>query len=81
MKIDSTKIDKTLETLNQGDTAKPWIAVDGYNAVTQVSIDTDPPTFFADSGIMIKAFVNRNTGELRFYPLLIFKLEEKAAKE
>lgn len=78
MKIDPDKIQKKLDELNAGTgTVKPWIAVDGYNAITQANIDTSPPTFLPASGILVKVFVNRQTGELKNFPLVLFELPEQ----
>lgn len=72
MKIDLNKIKARADKLNEGFETNPWIEVNGYNTMPQLNVDTDPPSIMGTSGIFVKAFVNKETGELKFYPIIMF---------
>jgi len=60
-------IQQILDTLNGTQLDRPWIAIDGYYAINQTNIVNGVVNFNQNSGIILKAFFNKNTGEIKTY--------------
>lgn len=72
MEIDPVKLAAKLSELGPG-----WIFADGLHALTKVQFENGPdPVFYPSSGIPIKVFMNTDTGEIRMFPIAIFKAED-----
>lgn len=67
MEEDPKKIQKILDELNR-DLPKPvWEDAIGYHSLTTITFSNGGINFDLSSGIIVKAFVNNDTGELRTY--------------
>ena len=55
-----------------------WIALDGVQALTTVTYtSTTDIAFNPGSGVVIKTFVNQNTGEMKLFPAKIFGFPDR----
>lgn len=72
---DQTKVQKRVDELNKSKPSKPWFAFDGFHALTKFEFGKgdESPTFYPSSGILLKVFINAETGELRIFPAKAFK--------
>lgn len=76
MQIDPQKVQKKLEELNKD--GKFWEVFAGEYALTQVGLsDCDKVTFYPSKGILVKVFINFQTGELKIFPVFIFQVNTK----
>jgi len=66
-----------IEALNRSTPGQIWIALDGIHALTTVTNGgMTGITFNPASGIVVKTFVNQNTGEIKLFPAKIFGFPE-----
>ena len=73
MQLDDEKIKKIVDKL-KADSGNDWIPLEGTQAITQVDMTNDAnPVFMPASGIVIKAFMNTATGEIRTFSILAVK--------
>ena len=55
-------------------TVNEWVAFDGYSALTYASYGTDYiPQFNPTIGIVVKAFINWRTGEIKIFNARLFE--------
>jgi len=73
MDISQEKINAKLVELNSGETGAPWTAIEGQNALMQTDFNTSGAVFNMGKAVVVKLFMNRNTGELKTFPLQMFK--------
>lgn len=68
------KVKKRVDMLNKGKSSNPWFAFDGFHALTKFKFGKgdESPTFYPSSGIILKVFINSETGELRVFPAKAF---------
>lgn len=75
MRIDPEKIqNKITELNNQGGS---WQEIEGNNALTKVEFSDSGTKFYPSSGVPVKMFVNRISGEIKLFPAFIFKLDNE----
>lgn len=67
MPEDTTKIHTKLRELNGGEIDGDWVSADGNHALTKLVMGTGGLDFHAASGIPLKSFVNKQTGEVKTY--------------
>ncbi len=66
-----------IESLNALTPGQIWIALDGTQALTTVvNNGSGNISFNPASGIIVKAFLNQNTGEIKLFPAKIFGFPE-----
>ncbi len=73
MKPSQAKIDAKLAELNTGLTPAEWVPIDEQSALMKTEIKDGNAVFNMGSALVVKTFMNLKTGELKLYPLSIFK--------
>lgn len=71
MKIDESKIEAKKVSLGAD-----WIVVNGMHAITTAEFKGDSTNFNPAQGILVKTFINNKTGEMKFFPIILFKKDE-----
>jgi len=70
---DPEKIRRKIQELNRdgGD----WVEAEGNHALTKVEGEFrgGKVTFFPSSGIPLKVFISRRTGEIKIFPAIMFE--------
>ena len=76
-------LDNIVNFLNEKESEenKAWKYVDDYHALTSVDITKDPVVFNNSSGILVKAFYNEKTGEVRTFALNYLDVPERSENE
>ena len=75
MKDNETKIKNQLDELNKESGVDVWTTAQGFHAITAVTKEGDGFQFNPASGIIVKAFINKNTGEIRVFHYLMMATE------
>lgn len=78
MEVDPDKIQKKLEELNaSSNETNPWAPVNGYNVMPEIRLEKDALNVSGNSGMVIKVFVNQETGEIKSFPIALFAPDKK----
>lgn len=64
---DSKKIDAIIVNLKKETGSDAWKVAEGYHSLGAVDVGLTGVTFNLDKGLIVKAFVNEDTGEVRTY--------------
>lgn len=68
---DKDKVNDILKILNKGDIETIWAPVDGLSSLMRVDIKMEggkkSADFSLNSGVPVKAFLNTQTGEMKFF--------------
>lgn len=73
MPEDPQKIQDKIRELNASTPGQFWITVQENHALTKVDFRNGKVVFFPSSGVIIKIFFNRSTGEIRIFPAKMFE--------
>lgn len=77
MEISQVKIDAKLAELNAGLTPSPWSAMEEQSALMKTEFKDGKPVFYGSTAFIVKIFFNNITGELKFFPINMFKKDEE----
>lgn len=73
MDISEEKITAKLTELNTGLNPAEWVAIEEQSALMKTELKDGNVVFNLGSALITKVFMNLKTGELKLYPLSIFK--------
>lgn len=73
MDVSQEKIAAKLAELNTGLDPAEWVAVDEQSSLMKTEFKDGNTVFNLGSALVTKVFMNLKTGELKLYPLSIFK--------
>ncbi len=66
-------VPETLKDLNALKSGEEWEAIDGVQALTTVTRESgEAVSFNVGSGVLVKAFLNTTTGEIKIFPAKIY---------
>ncbi len=76
---DFDKVLEELIRLNEGQAQGDWVITEGFHALTSLKFKgkDKKPTFNPSSGIPVKIFINKKTGELKTYYANQFQKEDE----
>jgi len=74
---DPEKVQSKILELNATTPGKSWVPYVGYHALTSVEFVVAGAQFKPNAGVVVKAFMNTVTYEIRVFPYTIF--ERKSA--
>jgi len=67
------KIQEKLDELNADEEGAPWIEIQGYFSMLKTELNNSKATFHANSGLVVKGFLNTRIGEIRIFPANAFE--------
>jgi len=74
---DADKVKAKLNELNAGDLKGPWAIAEGLHALTAFKFDNpgqnEAAEFNPASGVPVKLFVHKRTGELKMFSAFLFR--------
>lgn len=73
MDISEEKITAKLTELNTGLNPAEWVAIEEQSSLMKTELKDGNVVFNLRSALITKVFMNLKTGELKLYPLSIFK--------
>jgi hypothetical protein len=73
--IDQAQVDAKVLELNGNNPSGPWIVAGGVHAITALNIPSEGTfEFQPNTGLPVKVFIHRNTGEFKIFDARIFGL-------